>query len=94
MSAATYEVLAVRYGTLACAEGDLFYRYESYGEPDGDASMAYYFWVLRGAGTTILVDTGFDPEAAARRGRTCLVPPLDALAELGIAPGDGHPRSS
>jgi len=88
VSAATYEVLAVRYGTLAARKSDLYYRYESYGEPDADAAMAYYFWVLRAAGETILVDTGFDPEAAARRGRTCLVQPLDALAELGIAPGD------
>lgn len=87
MSAA-YEVLAVRYGTLAAQKSDLYYRYGSYGEPDGEASMAYYFWVLRGGGATILVDTGFDPEAAARRGRTCVVPPLDALAELGIAPAD------
>jgi hypothetical protein len=93
VSAATYEVLAVRYGTLTARKSDLYYRYESYGEPDGDASMAYYFWVLRGAGTTILVDTGFDPEAAARRGRTCLVPPLDALAGLALRPAT-YPRSS
>lgn len=87
MSAA-YEVLAVRYGTLAARKSELYYRYESYGEPDGDASMAYYFWVLRGGGTTILVDTGFDPAAAARRGRTCVVPPLEALAKLGIGAAD------
>jgi glyoxylase-like metal-dependent hydrolase (beta-lactamase superfamily II) len=82
----TYEVLAVRYGTLAARKSELYYRYESYGEPDGAASMAYYFWVLRSAETTILVDTGFDPDAAARRGRTCVVAPLDALRQLGIAP--------
>jgi glyoxylase-like metal-dependent hydrolase (beta-lactamase superfamily II) len=50
--------------------------------------MAYYFWVLRRDGETILVDTGFDPAAAARRGRTCVVPPLEALAEIGIQPAD------
>ena len=88
MSTVTYEVLAVRYGTLASRKSDLYYRFETYGEPDGDASMAYYFWVLRGGGTTILVDTGFDPAAAARRGRTCVVPPLEAHTELGIAPTD------
>jgi glyoxylase-like metal-dependent hydrolase (beta-lactamase superfamily II) len=88
VSTTRYEVLAVRYGTLAARKSDLYYRYESYGEPDGDAAMAYYFWVLRGGGATILVDTGFDPEAAARRGRTCVVPPLEALARLGIGPGD------
>jgi glyoxylase-like metal-dependent hydrolase (beta-lactamase superfamily II) len=88
VSTVGYEVLAVRYGTLAARKSDLYYRYESYGEPDGDASMAYYFWVLRGGGATILVDTGFDPAAAARRGRTCVVAPLDALAQLGIQPAD------
>jgi glyoxylase-like metal-dependent hydrolase (beta-lactamase superfamily II) len=85
VSAVSYEVLAVRYGTLAARKSELYYRYESYGEPDADAAMAYYFWVLRGGGDgTILVDSGFDPAAAARRGRTCVVPPLEALGELGI----------
>jgi glyoxylase-like metal-dependent hydrolase (beta-lactamase superfamily II) len=32
----------------------------------------------------VLVDTGFDPAVAARRGRTCLCPPLEALARLGV----------
>jgi glyoxylase-like metal-dependent hydrolase (beta-lactamase superfamily II) len=82
----TYEVFAVRYGMLDSRKSELYYRYESYGDPDGPASMAYYFWVLRSGTTTILVDTGFDPAAAARRGRTCLVAPLDALRQLGVAP--------
>ena len=80
-----YEVLAVRYGTLASHKSDLYYRYSSYGEADGEASMDYYFWVLRAAGTTVLVDTGFDPAAAARRGRTCVVEPLKALDSLGVS---------
>jgi len=83
-----YEVYAVRYGTLASRKSDLYYRYESYHEPDAEASMAYYFWILRSGDRTILVDTGFDPGAAARRGRNCVVAPLDALSELGIARGD------
>ena len=36
--------------------------------------------------TTILVDTGFDPEVGERRGRTCLVLPLEAVRGLGIEP--------
>jgi glyoxylase-like metal-dependent hydrolase (beta-lactamase superfamily II) len=83
-----YEVLAVRYGTLPSRKSELYYRYESYRDPDGAAALDYYFWVLRRGGTTILVDTGFDPAAAERRGRTCLLPPLEALAELGIGPAD------
>jgi glyoxylase-like metal-dependent hydrolase (beta-lactamase superfamily II) len=85
---AAYEVHAVRYGTLPSRKSELYYRYESYKEPDGPASLDYYFWVLRGGGSTILVDTGFDPAAAERRGRTCLVPPVEALAEAGVRPAD------
>jgi len=88
MSDAGFEVLAVRYGTLASRKSELYYRYESYHDADAAAALDYYFWVLRGGGTTLLVDTGFDPAAAERRGRTCLVPPVDALAEIGITPGD------
>jgi len=87
-SATTYEVLAVRYGALDSRKSDLYYRWETYGEPDGSAQMAYYFWVLRGGGKTILLDTGFDPAAAARRKRTCVIPPLEALRALGIQPGE------
>ena len=63
---------AVRYATLHAPKSDLFYRYGAYGEPDAEVEMAYYFWLLRAGGETIVVDTGFDPAAGARRGRTCL----------------------
>ncbi|HZQ63669.1 MAG TPA: N-acyl homoserine lactonase family protein [Gaiellaceae bacterium] len=81
-----YEVTAVRYGSLRARKGELFHRYESYGEPDAEVEMAYYFWVLRSGGETILVDTGFDPAVGARRGRTCLCPPLEALGRIGVEP--------
>ncbi len=81
-----YEIHAVRYATLRSHRSELFYRYSSYGEPDAQIEMAYYFWVLRRGDEVVLVDTGFDPEVGERRGRTCLVPPLDALRGLGIEP--------
>ena len=34
----------------------------------------------------MLVDTGFDPAVAARRGRECLVEPLIALRRAGLTP--------
>jgi glyoxylase-like metal-dependent hydrolase (beta-lactamase superfamily II) len=34
------------------------------------------------------VDTGFAPASGARRGRTCLVAPREAIARLGVAPDD------
>jgi len=81
-----YEVHAVRYATLRSSKAELYYRHQSYGEPDAEAEMAYYFWLLRDGDETIVVDCGFDPEAGARRGRTCLCAPLDGLRALGVEP--------
>jgi glyoxylase-like metal-dependent hydrolase (beta-lactamase superfamily II) len=81
-------VTAVRYGTLETTLGDVYYRYSAYGEPDGPARLDYYFWIVRDVdnGETILVDTGFHPDAGRRRGRTCLIEPAEAMAALGITP--------
>src|SRR5262245_46671373 len=76
------EVLAVRYGTLAATKGDLYHEYES----DEPQSLDYFFWVLRYDDFTVLVDTGFDPAVAARRGRECLIAPVEAVSGLGLPP--------
>jgi glyoxylase-like metal-dependent hydrolase (beta-lactamase superfamily II) len=83
-----WTVTAVRYGTLETTLADVYYRYSAYGEPDGPARLDYYFWILRDAddGETILIDTGFHPEAGRRRGRTCLIEPAEAMAALGVTP--------
>jgi glyoxylase-like metal-dependent hydrolase (beta-lactamase superfamily II) len=81
-----YEVHAVRYATLESSKSELYYRHQSYGEPDGAVEMAYYFWLLRNGDETIVVDCGFDPEAGARRGRDCLCAPVEALRSLGVEP--------
>jgi glyoxylase-like metal-dependent hydrolase (beta-lactamase superfamily II) len=79
-----YEVCAVRYATLRTSKSELFYRHGSYGEPDAEIEMAYYFWLLRRGEETVVVDCGFAPDVGARRGRTCLQSPLDALRALGV----------
>ncbi|MBV9684040.1 MAG: N-acyl homoserine lactonase family protein [Solirubrobacterales bacterium] len=79
-----YEVIAVRYGTLVARRSALYLHWDAYGEPDGDERLDYFFYVLRHAGDTIVLDTGFHPDAGERRGRTCLRHPRDALADLGI----------
>jgi glyoxylase-like metal-dependent hydrolase (beta-lactamase superfamily II) len=83
-SARTWEVVAVRYATLASTREDLYYRWAAYGEPDGPQSMDYFFYVLRSEGETIVVDSGFDPVAGERRGRTCLTEPEAALRLVGV----------
>lgn len=85
---ATYEVLAVRYGTRATDRADTYLGFSAYGEPNAPMTMDYYFWVLRNPARTLLVDCGFDPAVGTRRGRTTLCPPVDALARLDISPGD------
>ncbi|HVX33012.1 MAG TPA: N-acyl homoserine lactonase family protein [Solirubrobacterales bacterium] len=84
MSAA--ELIAVRYGAMEASRSRLFHNFHTYGEPDAPASLAYYLWVLREGERVVLVDTGWDPAVARRRGRESLVEPLGALAGLGIEP--------
>src|ERR1700759_1368195 len=84
---AASEVLAVRYGTVQTSRAGTFYQYGQYGEPDAPLPMDYFFWLIRGPGATVLVDTGFAAEVGRRRGRTCLVDPVRALAGLGVVPG-------
>lgn len=83
------EVVAVRYGYLDSSRSHQFYRYETYGEPDGPIRLDYFFWAIRrpaSQGGTILVDSGYHPDAIARRpGRVCVLPPVEALASIGIA---------
>jgi len=86
-TAARYEVIAVRYGTLRSRKGELYHRFAIYGEPDAPQQMDYFFYLLRGGDELIVVDTGFDPGVAARRGRTCVVPPREAFARLGVDTG-------
>ena len=78
-----YEVTALRYGTRETRKSECYSRWDSYGEPDAEIGMDYFFWVLRNGGTAIVVDTGFHPDVGARRRRTCLYPPLDGLRRIG-----------
>lgn len=80
----TYEVIAVRYGTRTGSKDEIFLNYQTYGEPDEPLEMDYYCWVARNAARTVVIDTGFGPEGGARRRRTTLVRPVEALARLGM----------
>lgn len=80
------EVLAVRYGTRTTRKSDVFLHFDTYGEPDADIIMDYYFWLVRLGGHTTLVDCGFNAASGASRGRTMLCPPAEALARLGVDP--------
>jgi glyoxylase-like metal-dependent hydrolase (beta-lactamase superfamily II) len=85
-------VLAVRYGSRVSSYAEAYLNYRLYGEPDADLDVDYYYWVIRdesdSRGRVALVDTGFSPEAGARRGRSRPWTPAEALPALGIDPAD------
>jgi glyoxylase-like metal-dependent hydrolase (beta-lactamase superfamily II) len=85
---ASYEITAVRYGTVRSRKSELFYRYQAYGDEDAVQDMDFFFYILRDGERTIVVDTGFDPAKAVPRGRECLIAPREAFARLGVTPGD------
>jgi glyoxylase-like metal-dependent hydrolase (beta-lactamase superfamily II) len=86
----SYRALAVRYAERETTFADAYYRWSSYGEPDGPLAMSYYFWVLqplhKPQAPPIVIDCGFDPELGRRRGRRCLCEPAEALARVGVDP--------
>ncbi len=85
-SSPEYEVLALRYATT----GPDRRRRENFlsgaDAHDGPMPMDYYVWAIRNADRVVVVDTGFGPEAAARRRRTLLHEPADLLRRAGIEP--------
>ena len=82
-----YEVYAIEYGRVPARTGA---ENMMGGDPHetNATPLHFYVWLVRNAERTILVDTGFNAERAARRGRTIDRNPIEALARLGVAPGD------
>lgn len=81
-----YRVYAIRYATKTFHRSEVFLGYERYGEPDAEIAMDYFFWVLLSDRGTVLVDTGFTPSVAERRGHDMLIDPLAALRSIGVEP--------
>ena len=87
MSSETYEIFAVKY-----AERPDRKRFETFLIADDHAApypLDFFFWVIRNAERTIVVDTGFDEAENRRRGglRRMHRTPAEALTLLGIAAG-------
>jgi glyoxylase-like metal-dependent hydrolase (beta-lactamase superfamily II) len=86
-----YQVAIVKYGTRQTVRSDVFLNYHLYDEPDGPIGMDYFFWVLRNAYRTVVVDTGFSALGGARRKRTTLIEPAAAFDALGVDRAAGPP---
>ena len=83
-ASAEYEVTALRYGTRTARRSEVFLHFELYGEPDRELAMDYFVWVARNADRTVLIDCGFNEHSGARRNRTMLIPPVEALRQIGV----------
>jgi glyoxylase-like metal-dependent hydrolase (beta-lactamase superfamily II) len=79
-----YEVFAIKYAHNAKPTRAAVFL----GGDPHDAAMPldYFIWVVRGHGRTYVVDVGFKPAVARRRGRDLQRTPDEALALLGIGP--------
>ncbi len=78
-----HEIYAVRYAHHARK------AHENYigGDPhDLLDPLAYFVWVIKGAHTTYLLDTGFDQAMADKRGRTITRPVAEGLLAIGVKP--------
>jgi glyoxylase-like metal-dependent hydrolase (beta-lactamase superfamily II) len=54
--------------------------------PERQTTIFYYLWLIKGKEESVLVDTGFSPEAAQRRGLANYSHPLERLAQMRMNP--------
>lgn len=79
-----YEVYAIKYARHERTARENFIG----GDPhDGPMPLDYYVWAIVGDDRVFVVDTGFDREAATRRGRQLLRLPSEGLKAIGLEPG-------
>src|SRR5262245_10624225 len=79
---APYEIFAIRYAHLERTARHDFLGGDGHARP---MPLDYYVWAIVNAERTVLVDSGFDEEAARRRGRQIVRPVAEGLAAIGIA---------
>lgn len=78
-----HEVYAIKFAEHVGTQGDYFFA----ARPDAHEvpwPIDYFVWLLRSTDGDIVVDAGFSAATAARRGRTHLRSPAEALGLLGV----------
>jgi len=79
-----YEVYALKYADRpGRRRGDSFIFDADHDSPH---PIDYFFWVVKNAARTVVVDTGYDAKEGARRDRPVLKEPAACLADFGINP--------
>ena len=78
-------VFAIRHGRRDAVRSEHFYDPSPPDPHDAPMAMDYFLWAITGGEGPIVVDAGFRPETARRRGRDVVADPIGVLARLGIA---------
>ena len=81
-----YEIYALRYATMARTPHMNFLAPDPHETSAQD--LDYFVWLIRGGGSDILIDTGFNAAEAQLRNRKLTLNPVDALARFGVKAGD------
>lgn len=80
----TFEVYAIKYAELKDRPArDIFLGADLHEAP---VDMDYFVWLVRSPKRAIVIDSGFNKEIAAKRGRKFLRCPGDGLKLLGVDP--------
>ncbi|HUJ47644.1 MAG TPA: N-acyl homoserine lactonase family protein [Rhizomicrobium sp.] len=79
-----YEIYAIHYGHHDRPAHENF----ASGDPhdDGPMPLDYFVWAIVSGGRTFVLDTGFGPDMAAKRGRKLVRPVADGLKAIGVDP--------
>ena len=81
MALPEYELYAIRYAMRDAQRRDHFIG----GDPhDAPMPMDYFVWVAKGTERAVVIDIGFTEEVAAKRGRTFLRCPIEAMGLIGV----------
>ena len=79
-----YEVFAIRYATHDRQRRENFIAVHDFHE--SSMPLDYFVWLIKGQGTTWLVDAGFNQAMAQARQRQFLRCPIESLRALGVEP--------
>lgn len=78
----TYEVYALQYGRHS--ERNRNQNLLTYDPHNDPMPLDFFVWLIKSAGRTILVDTGFTEATAKAKDRRLSCCPIDALSTLGV----------
>ena len=81
---AVYEIYAIKYAHLFRHSPENFIGGD---EHDVPMPLDYFVWAIKGADRTVILDTGFAADMAAKRKRQHLRSPAVGLKAIGVEPG-------